>query len=147
MWFESLKNMPSTRPFYGRKCLILALQNQEETIRELRQLKAMGVRVAIDDFGTGYSSLAYLKCFPLDALKIDRSFVKDISTDRDSATITAAIITMAHSLQLNVIAEGVETEQQLTFLRAQGCDEMQGYLFSQPIPSSDIIQFLPAGSL
>lgn len=98
-------------------------------------------------FAPGYSSLACLKCFPLDALKIDRSFVKDISTDRDSATITAAIITMAHSLQLNVIAEGVETEQQLTFLRAQGCDEMQGYLFSQPIPSSDIIQFLPAGSL
>ena len=123
------------------------MQNQEETIRELRQLKAMGVRVAIDDFGSGYSSLACLKCFPLDALKIDRSFVKDISTDRDSATITAAIITMAHSLQLNVVAEGVETEQQLTFLRAQGCDEMQGYLFSQPIPSSDIMQFLPAGSL
>jgi len=107
--------------------------NLEETERILRFVGDLGVGLSIDDFGTGYSSLAYLKRFPLDSLKVDRSFVKDLTTDADDATITRALISMAHNLGLKVVAEGVETEAQLAFLVEHGCDEIQGFYFSRPL--------------
>jgi diguanylate cyclase (GGDEF)-like protein/PAS domain S-box-containing protein len=119
--------------------------NTEEAVHTLDALGALGIRIAIDDFGTGYSNLNYLKRFPLDALKIDSSFVRDVITDLDDAAITRAIITMAHYLDLSVIAEGVETEQQLAFLHANGCDEMQGYYFSRPLPADDCAAVLASG--
>ena len=109
----------------------LIMTDVQHAILTLQQLKRVGVQVSVDDFGTGYSSLAYLKRFPIDTLKIDRAFVRDISTDADDAGIVAAIIALAHTLRLTVIAEGVETDAQLIYLRSQGCDEMQGYLFSR----------------
>jgi diguanylate cyclase (GGDEF)-like protein len=111
-----------------------AMQNAEATVRTLRGLKSLGVRISIDDFGTGYSSLAYLTRFPIDTLKIDQSFIRDITRDADDAALTAAMIAMAHNLNLQVVAEGVETEQQLAFLMAGHCDRMQGFLFSRPLP-------------
>jgi EAL domain-containing protein (putative c-di-GMP-specific phosphodiesterase class I) len=113
----------------------------------LRELKRLGVRVSIDDFGTGYSSLSYLKRLPLDLLKIDRSFTRDILTDSDSQSITRAIIYMAHGLKLRVVAEGVESVEQLDFLRTNGCDEVQGYLLSVPLPGDEFAeQFLTDGA-
>jgi diguanylate cyclase (GGDEF)-like protein len=109
-----------------------AMQNAENTIYTLRELKALGVRIAMDDFGTGYSSLSYLKRFPIDTLKLDQSFVREITTDASDAAIATAVIAMAHSLDLRVIGEGVETEEQFAFLKKQKCDYIQGYLFSPP---------------
>lgn len=118
------------------------IQNAEEAAGILKDLSAMGLTLAIDDFGTGYSSLSYLKAFPVDTLKIDQSFVRDITTDPNDAAIAKAIIAMAHSLQMRVIAEGVETREQLAFLQAQECDEIQGYLFGRPVPPNQVAAFL-----
>ena len=110
------------------------MQDPARAIENVHALKGMGIRIAIDDFGTGYSSLSYLKHFPIDVLKIDRSFVHDIPADSDNTAIVTAIVAMAHSLKLTVIAEGVETEEQRAFLCNQHCEEMQGFLFSRPLP-------------
>jgi len=118
------------------------MQNPELATVVLENLQGLGMRIAVDDFGTGYSSLAYLKRFPLDALKIDRSFVRDITTDADDAAIAKAVITMAHSLNLKVVAEGVETAGQLAFLAANRCDEAQGYLYSPPVAADDCAALL-----
>ncbi len=120
------------------------MENAEETIRVLNQLKKMGITLSVDDFGTGYSSMAYLKRFPLDVVKIDQSFVNDIATDVNDATIVTAIIALAHGLNLTSIAEGVETEQQLSFLRQHGCDQAQGYLINRPVPADQMEQLLRA---
>jgi EAL domain-containing protein (putative c-di-GMP-specific phosphodiesterase class I) len=114
------------------------MHNADEAVTTLSDLAALGVGIAIDDFGTGYSSLAYLKRFPVHRLKIDRSFVADIGTPSGNETITSAIIALAHSLELQVIAEGVETAAQLEFLIARDCDEMQGFFFSAPLPAEDL---------
>jgi EAL domain-containing protein (putative c-di-GMP-specific phosphodiesterase class I) len=111
----------------------LLLSNVDMVLATLRALKEIGLQLAIDDFGTGYSSLSYLKQFPVGKLKIDRSFIRDIASDIDDAAITTAIISMAKSLRLKVIAEGVETEAQMSFLREHHCEEIQGYHFSKPI--------------
>jgi EAL domain-containing protein (putative c-di-GMP-specific phosphodiesterase class I) len=111
----------------------LLLSNADVTFSVLQELKAMGLTLAIDDFGTGYSSLSYLKQFPVSKLKIDRSFVREVAVNPDDAAITTAIISMAKSLNLKVIAEGVEDEAQMSFLRAHQCDEIQGYYFSKPL--------------
>jgi EAL domain-containing protein (putative c-di-GMP-specific phosphodiesterase class I) len=115
-----------------------AMINPEASVRTLDELKRIGIRISLDDFGTGHSSLSYLKRFPIDTLKIDQSFVRDITTDPDTAAIVKAIIAMAHSLRLKVIAEGVEHEEQAEFLRTHGCDQMQGFLIRRPVPARDL---------
>ena len=111
------------------------MENAQDTLEALHRLRGLGVRLSIDDFGTGYSSLSYLKRFPVDIIKIDRSFVRDVPHDADDAAIVTGIIALAHSLRLDVVAEGVETESQLRFLRDQSCDLLQGYYLSQPVPA------------
>ncbi len=118
------------------------LKNVDYAIAMLRELREMGVGLALDDFGTGYSSLTYLKRFPVDAVKIDRSFVRDLDQGAQDATIVSTVIGMANNLGLRVIAEGVETEQQLEFLRARRCAEYQGYLFSKPVPADEFAALL-----
>ncbi len=120
----------------------MVMRNTEHAVKLLSGLKEMGIRLSIDDFGTGYSSLNYLKRFPLDTVKIDRIFIQDLPGNVDDAAITRAVIAMAHSLRLRVIAEGVETEEQLRFLRELGCDEMQGYYFSRPLPEDEFQRLL-----
>ncbi|MCB6182455.1 EAL domain-containing protein [Leeia sp. TBRC 13508] len=120
----------------------LLMYEVEDTIQLLSRLNELGVSLAIDDFGTGYSSLSYLKRFPIDHLKIDRSFVRDVINDPDDASITSAIIAMAHNLKLKVVAEGVETEQQASFLKELGCEFAQGFLYSKPLPSAEMALFM-----
>lgn len=120
----------------------MIMGNPQESVNILSKLKALGLTIAVDDFGTGYSSLSYLKRFPIDTLKIDREFVRDITNDPDDAAITSAIIALAHSLELNVVAEGVETQEQLNFLALQGCDQVQGFLLSKPLSAQDCLALL-----
>lgn len=119
-----------------------AMQNLELNMKVLRELRALGVGVAIDDFGTGQSSLTYLKDFPIDTVKIDKEFLRDVTSDETAAAIVSYVINLAHTLRLNVVAEGVETEAQYTFLRHYACDQMQGYLFSRPLPAGDVLPYL-----
>jgi diguanylate cyclase (GGDEF)-like protein len=114
------------------------LQNKEATLAVLHQLRALGVRIAMDDFGTGYSSLTYLQCFPFDKIKIDRSFVKDITENTGSLNIVRAVAGLANGMGMTTIAEGVETEEQLEKIKSEGCTEMQGFLFSRPLPAAEI---------
>lgn len=118
------------------------MRNAEVSAEELRGLKALGVSIAIDDFGTGYSSLSYLKRFPIDHLKIDQSFIRGLPANADDAEITSAIIAIAHRLNLRVIAEGVESEEQRTWLAHQGCNEIQGFLVGTPVPADEAARFL-----
>lgn len=118
------------------------MQSADRAVRALRMLKEQGVRVAVDDFGTGFSSLAHLQRFPLDAVKVDRSFVASIAQPGNGAAVARAVIAMAHSFDLRAVAEGVETEEQARFLRIQGCDEMQGFLFSHPLSSEQAAEVL-----
>lgn len=118
------------------------IHNTEKSLEAIQRLKRLGVKLSLDDFGTGFSSLNYLKRLPVDKLKIDRSFVRDIMTDKDDAAIVLSIISLAHTLQKKVIAEGVETREQIGFLRRHRCDEMQGYFFSHPLAADDFMRLL-----
>jgi CheY-like chemotaxis protein len=121
------------------------MHDSEHTQMQLKELAAMGVSISLDDFGTGYSSLGYLSRFSLDKLKIDQTFVRNITTDPRSAAIARATTALAHGLNLVVVAEGVETEGQLAFLRNMGCDKIQGYFFSRPLPADDLAAMLREG--
>jgi EAL domain-containing protein (putative c-di-GMP-specific phosphodiesterase class I) len=120
----------------------LLVDDIEETTAKMIKLKQLGVGFALDDFGTGYSSLSYLKRMPLDQLKIDQSFVRDLMTDPNDAAIALAVITLGHSLGLAVIAEGVETQAQHDYLHGQGCDAYQGYLLGRPMPLENFEQYV-----
>jgi diguanylate cyclase (GGDEF)-like protein len=122
----------------------LIAQDVDQAIHAINQLKSAGVKLSIDDFGTGYSNLGNLKRFRVDTLKIDQSFVRDILTDADDASIALAVISLAHSLRMRVLAEGVETVEQYEFLRLNGCDEIQGYYFSKPVPAGELGAMLKA---
>lgn len=123
----------------------IMMENSELTIQTLFSLKELGLHLSIDDFGTGYSSLSYLKKFPIDQLKIDQSFIRDLVTDMEDREIIRAIINLAKSLKLNVVAEGVETKEHLNFLRNEGCDVIQGYYFSKPIRAEEFAKILKSG--
>ncbi|UUZ97127.1 EAL domain-containing protein [Paenibacillus sp. P25] len=114
----------------------IAMNNVPYIIETMQKLKRLGVRISIDDFGTGYSSLSYLKRFRVHTLKIDQSFIRDVTSDEDNAAIVTALIAMSHRLKIKSLAEGVETKEQLEFLISQGCDEIQGYVFSKPMPAT-----------
>ena len=116
----------------------LLMRDVDSTVDTLNEFKELGLSISIDDFGTGYSSLSYLTRFPIDTLKIDQSFVRDLHIDNDDAAICAAILAMARKLNLNVVAEGVEIDEQLQFLRGHGCNQIQGYLYSRPLPPADL---------
>jgi EAL domain-containing protein (putative c-di-GMP-specific phosphodiesterase class I) len=120
----------------------MLMEDIDANIDKLKAIKKMGVRLAIDDFGTGYSSLSYLKQLPIDTLKLDRSFVKDIETDPSDVAICKSTITLAHNLELKVVAEGVETQGQRDFLALHHCDIFQGYLFSKPLPAEQLFDLL-----
>jgi EAL domain-containing protein (putative c-di-GMP-specific phosphodiesterase class I) len=122
------------------------MRNPEQAVSKLQALDRLGIRLSIDDFGTGYSSLGHLKRFPIRTLKIDQSFIQNITTDPNDAAIARAIIALAESLQLKVIAEGVETRDQLDLLRRYHCDEMQGYLFARALPAGELLELLRSGS-
>ena len=117
------------------------MSNPARAMETLGRLRAMGVRIAIDDFGTGYSSLGYLKRLPVDELKIDQSFVRDMVTDQNDAAIVRATVDLGHNLGLQVVAEGVEDEPTLDLLCSLGCDEAQGYYFSRPLPAGDFLRW------
>ena len=123
----------------------MLMKDEGLTTATLNKLHDMGIQFSIDDFGTGYSSLSYLRRFPIHSLKIDQSFVRDLSSNADDAAIVTAIIALGHSLGMNVIAEGVETMEQLNYLRKMKCDEMQGYLFSRPVPAAEMTRLLQSG--
>ena len=118
------------------------MEDAEIAVQTLNELKAAGFGLAVDDFGTGYSSLSYLKRLPIDVLKVDQSFVRDLPGDADDIAIVNTIVSMARGLGLKTVAEGVETEAQRDFLREQGCDELQGYLFSPPQPADELEPWL-----
>ena len=122
------------------------MDREEEAIKILNQFRSMKIKLAIDDFGTGYSSLAHLKRFPLDTLKIDKSFVDDIPQSQDDSEIAATIIAMGHTFRLKVLAEGVETKEQLDFLNSCGCDLYQGFYKSKPLPETEFLQFLASNN-
>jgi EAL domain-containing protein (putative c-di-GMP-specific phosphodiesterase class I) len=125
----------------------LIMTDIEDNITKLKAIRMAGLGVDIDDFGTGYSSLSYIAKLPIDALKIDRSFIMNMTTQPESMTIVSTIITLAHALQYKVIAEGVETEEQAKFLTLLKCDEMQGFLFSKPLPPDEIFELLRSGKM
>jgi len=120
----------------------LVMGNAEEFVGKLESMKALGVKISVDDFGTGYSSLSYLKRFPIDRLKLDRSFVRDIPNDPDNAAIAKTVILLGHGLNLKVTAEGVETAEQLAFLREHHCDEVQGFYLGRPVPAEEFGRLL-----
>jgi len=120
------------------------MSHAENTIDLLGKLKKLGIHILVDDFGTGYSSLAYLKRFPIDTLKIDREFIGQLTTDAEDRAITRAIISLAHSLNLRVIAEGVETREQLEFLLAENCDQAQGFYIAHPMPAAELLKLFQA---
>jgi len=123
------------------------MQDTDETISTLKQMKALGITMTLDDFGTGYSSLSYLTSFPFDAIKIDRSFVTECTRQPDNRIIIRAIIAMGHSLEKRVVAEGIETEEQFELIQGYGCDEAQGYYFSPPVPPDEVADLLARGTL
>ena len=125
----------------------MVMRNVSRAVRVLDAIRSRGIRLAIDDFGTGYSSMSLMKQFPIDTIKIDRSFVRDLPEDTEDRAITQAIIGMGKALGMTVIAEGVETAEQQAFLRSHGCDEMQGFLFSKPLPSRHMAELLRAAPL
>jgi EAL domain-containing protein (putative c-di-GMP-specific phosphodiesterase class I) len=119
----------------------LLMENVKRSSAVIEELKSIGVRLSIDDFGTGYSSLSYLKRFPLNSVKIDRSFVSDVTTSESDASIVRATVALAKSLELKIVAEGVETKEQMDFLTQHGCDELQGFLFNKPMPPREFLSF------